>query len=57
MFRDEIVEEIRKNRQEHAAKFNFDIRKIAKELNKQQLDHRRKTISFPPKKSRLQKTA
>ena len=36
MFRDNIVEEIRKNRQGHAAKFNFDIRKIVKELNKQQ---------------------
>ncbi|MBL0731652.1 MAG: hypothetical protein JJW03_02200 [Desulfosarcina sp.] len=57
MFRDNIVEEIRKNRQEHAAKFNFDIRKIVKELNKQQLDNRRKTISFPSKKPIFQKTS
>ena len=28
MFYDEIVEEVRKKRQEHAAKFNYDLRQI-----------------------------
>ena len=57
MFHDKIVEEIRKTRQEHAAKFNYDLRQIVDDLNNKQRKYKRKTVSFPPKPSRLQKTA
>lgn len=56
MFYDEIVEEVRKNRQEHAKKFNYDLHQIAKDLNNKQRNYKRKTISFPPKPSRSAQT-
>ena len=49
MFYDEIVEEVRKKRQEHAAKFNYDLRQIVEDLNNNQRKYKRKTVSFPPK--------
>ena len=57
MFRDEIVEKVREVRQKHAARFNYDLRKIVEDLNNKQQQYERKTISFPPKPPRLQKTA
>ncbi len=57
MFHDKIVEEVRKHRQEHAAKFNYDIRQIVSDLNNMQRKYKRKTVSFPPKPLRLRKTA
>ena len=57
MFYDEIVEEVRKKRQEHAAKFNYDLHQIVEDLNHKQRKCKRKTVSFPPKPSRYQKIA
>ena len=36
MWRDEIVEEVRKSRDEYAAKFGYDIRAIARDLREKQ---------------------
>jgi hypothetical protein len=36
MWRDEIVEEVRKARDEYAAKFNYDIRAIARDMRERQ---------------------
>ena len=36
MWRDEIVEEVRKARDEYAAKFNYDLRAIAQDLREKQ---------------------
>ena len=36
MYRDPIVEEVRKYREENAAKFGFDVRKIAEDALKRQ---------------------
>jgi len=36
MFKDPIVEEVRAIRQQHAARFNYDLRKIAEDLRKKQ---------------------
>ena len=57
MFYDEIVEEVRKKRQEHAAKFNYNLRQIVKDLNNKQRKYKRKTVSFPPKPPRRQQIA
>ena len=57
MFYDEIVEEVRKKRQEHAAKFNYNLRQIVKDLNNKQRKYKRKTVSFPPKPPRYQQIA
>lgn len=43
-----IVDEVREARIKHAAKFNFDLKKIAQDLNEKQ--SKRKTVSYPPKK-------
>ncbi len=51
MFKDPIVEEVRKIRQQHAAKFNYDLDKIAKDLRIKQKKSGRKAISFPSKTS------
>jgi hypothetical protein len=57
MFRDAIVEKVREERQKHAAKFDYDLRKIAEYLNEKQQKQRRTPISFPPKAPRHQKSA
>ena len=36
MWRDEIVEEVRKAREEYAAKFDFDLHAIARDLREKQ---------------------
>jgi hypothetical protein len=36
MYRDPIVEEVRKHRQQNAAKFGYDIRAIAEDARKRQ---------------------
>ncbi|MBF0102129.1 MAG: hypothetical protein HQK77_14600 [Desulfobacterales bacterium] len=55
MFIDPIVEEIRAIRQKHAAKFNYDLKKIVEDLKKKQDQAGRKTVSFPPKPANTKK--
>jgi hypothetical protein len=50
MFKDPIVEEIRKNRDNHAKKFNYDLKLIIADLRKKQEKNIDKVVSFPPKK-------
>ena len=50
MWKDEIVEEVRRIREEHAAKFNHDIDAIVADARARQLASGRKTVSFPPRK-------
>ena len=57
MFKDPIVEEIRSARQKHAAKFKFDLKKIAEDLNEKQERSKRKVVSYPPKMPKLKETA
>lgn len=49
MFKDPIVEEVRAARKEHAARFNFDLRKIAEGLRTKEQQSGRNVVSFPPK--------
>lgn len=50
MFRDPIVEEVRKAREEYAKQFNFNLRDIIADLQRRQRESGRKTVSFPPKR-------
>jgi len=54
MWKDHIVEEVRKARQEHAARFNYDLRAIYNDLKTTEKLGGRKVVSLPPK--RLKKT-
>lgn len=50
MWQDPIVEEIRKYREEYAARFNFDIGAICQDARERQKKSGRKTVTLPPKR-------
>ena len=50
MWIDPIVEEVRKVREEHAAKFNYDLERILKDLKEQEQRSGLKLVSLPPKR-------
>jgi hypothetical protein len=45
---DPIVEEIKKFRQEHAKKFNYDFKAIFDDLKKREKNCGHTVVSFPP---------
>ena len=49
MWIDPIVEEVRKNREEFAAQFNFDLRAMGKALQEMERASGRQVVSFAPK--------
>lgn len=49
MWIDEIVEEIRRIREAHAEKFNYDLDAIYQDLKKNEARSNQKYVSFPPK--------
>ncbi|MBI1813745.1 MAG: hypothetical protein HYR72_02070 [Deltaproteobacteria bacterium] len=53
MWKDPIVEEVRKVRQQHAAKFNNDIDAIVADLREQEKKSRRRLVNLKPKAPRL----
>ena len=50
MAKDEIVEEVRKARQEQAARWNFDLRAILADARKRQEDSGHEVVSFAAKR-------
>ncbi len=50
MWKDEIVQEVRRIRNDQAAKFNYDIDAIVADARKRQKESGRKTVSFPPRR-------
>lgn len=50
MKKDSIVEEIRKIRQAHAAKFNYELKAICADLKEKEKDCGHPVVSFPPKR-------
>ncbi len=52
MLKDEIVEEVRKERQEQAAQWNFDLKAILADARKRQAQSGHKVVSFVPKDSK-----
>jgi hypothetical protein len=53
MWKDPIVEEVRKIRAQHAAKFNYDIHAICEDIRKQERRSRRKVVTLRPKRPRI----
>ncbi|OHB82196.1 MAG: hypothetical protein A2W31_16165 [Planctomycetes bacterium RBG_16_64_10] len=52
MMRDPIVEEIRRIRQEHAARFKFDLDAIFEDLKEKERQSKREIVSRPPRPAR-----
>ncbi len=49
MYKDPIIEEVRKARDEYAKKFNYDLDAICRDLKAKQSKNKRNVVSFPPK--------
>ncbi len=56
MMKDPLVDEVRKVRHEHAAKFNFDLHAICEDFKKIEKECGHPVVTLPPKK-REQTTA
>jgi len=50
MWNDPIVEEVRKVREEHAARFDYDLERIFQDLKAQEQQSSREVVSLPPKR-------
>ena len=50
MWKDPIVEEVRRVRDKLAARFDYNIEAIIENARKEQKESGRKTVSFPPRK-------
>ena len=57
MWKDPIVEEVRKVRDEHAKKFNYDLEKIVADLKKQQKASKRTFVTIPPRRPAVMPSA
>lgn len=57
MWRDPIVEETRKRRDEYAAKFNHDPDAIFEDIRKRQSQAGKTLVSFPARKPKPKPTA
>ena len=49
MWNDEVVEETRRARDRYAAKFDYDLDAICRDLKKQEEQNPEKLVSLPPK--------
>ena len=47
---DQIVEEIRRHREAHAASLDYDLKRITEDLQQQEQDSGAKVVSRPPRK-------
>lgn len=50
MWRDPIVEEVRRYREAYSSQFNYDLRAICRDLRERQKKSGRKIVSLPPKR-------
>ncbi len=51
MWRDPIVAEVRRNRQQYAARFNHDIKAICRAAREKQKKSGREIVSLPPRRA------
>ena len=49
MYKDEIVEEVRRVRQAHAAAHGYDLKRIVEDIRRQEQESGRKFITLPPR--------
>ncbi len=54
MYKDPIIDEIHKFREEHAAQFNYDIKKIVAYYKNKQNKSNRKIVNFIKKFDKIQ---
>ena len=57
MWSDTIVEETRKAREEYAAKFNYDLEAIYRDLKEKEEQSEREVVSLPPREPAALTTA
>jgi hypothetical protein len=50
MYTDPVLDEIRKFRDEYAARFNYDLKAILEDIRLRQKESGRETVSRPPKR-------
>jgi hypothetical protein len=50
MWKDPIVEEVRRIREEHAARFGYDLKAIYEDLKEAESRSGRRLVSLPPKR-------
>ena len=50
MWRDEIVEEVRRIREAHAARFNYDLDAIVADFRKREEEGEHEVVCFPPRR-------
>ncbi len=50
MWQEPIVEEVRKIRDEHAAKYDYDLERIFADLKEQERRRDREFVTLPPKR-------
>jgi hypothetical protein len=50
MWDDPIVEEVRKVREEHAARFDYDLKRIFQDIKEREEKNGHKVVSLPPKR-------
>ena len=50
MWEDPIVEEIRKIREEHSARFDHDLERIYRDLKRMEAESGRRYVSFPARR-------
>lgn len=50
MYKDEILEEIHKYREEYARSFNYDLNAIFDDLRKKQIAHGHRVVTLPIKR-------
>ena len=56
MYKDTILEEIHKYREEYAKSFNYDLKAMFEDLRKKQIAHGRKVVKLPIKRRSSTKT-
>jgi hypothetical protein len=56
MQEDEIIEEVRRARQEYAEKFNFDVHAIGRDLRAKQAAENLPVVSLEPRKPRTRRS-
>ena len=54
---DPIVDDVRRNRQEYAMQFDYDLQAIAADLRKHEKEHPERIVTFSPKPVRPRTTA
>ena len=55
MWKDPILEEVRSTRNEHAARFNYDLKAIYEDLKERERASGRRYVRFEPKRIAIEK--